>query len=121
MRALLLATLVATSLVACQFTTVTGSGNLVAEPLEVDASGASTVTLAGTAERAHLRASGASDLELAGLDAVEVDATLSGASTGSVGVSSRLEAHLSGASSLAYRGDPAINQSLSAASRLRRG
>lgn len=90
--------------------------------LEATASGASTVRLGGAADTAVLEADGASTIDAAGLTAGDVDVVLSGASSADVEVTGALDARLSGSSTLHYLGEPtSIDESVSGASRLRRG
>ena len=72
-------------------------------------SGASNVSLSGRIGTLDIEASGASDLSLLDLAVEVLTVRLSGASSAEVGVSDSIEASLSGASSLRYRGDPDVN------------
>jgi hypothetical protein len=84
-------------------------GETTARELSVDLSGASKLTLSGSAGRVSLKAVGASRLHLDDLEAEAMEVELSGASGADVSVSGTLgPAHLSGASSLHYAGDPAL-------------
>ncbi|MFC1944065.1 GIN domain-containing protein [Chloroflexota bacterium] len=71
-------------------------------------SGASTVELEGTAEDVSLIVSGASSVRLTELSTVNTSIELSGASTGKVDVSARLDCIVSGASRLECLGDPEL-------------
>lgn len=93
--------------------------------LDIDLSGASTATVSGTTGKLDLELSGASELRCANLDAVNVKAVLSGASTADVLCCERLEAELSGASDMSYRTiadgcDPVVKERTSGSSTLRR-
>jgi hypothetical protein len=85
-------------------------GELTAGKLDVDSSGASTVTLRGKADDGAIEASGASHLRLGDLDVERADVHLSGASSCAVRVGETLDYDLSGASHLEYRGDPSIGK-----------
>lgn len=84
-------------------------GEIATERLDANLSGASRIEMTGTADEATLDASGASRLELDGFEIATATIRLSGASSGDVYVTDRLEeADLSGASYLTYRGDPEL-------------
>ena len=84
------------------------SGNIAFTDGSMDLSGASKATLVGTASFLDLNASGAShaDLDAFPVDTVEMD--LSGASRAELDIKTRLDADLSGASQLTYRGQAII-------------
>ena len=69
-----------------------------------DLSGASSVEVSGAAANLDVSASGASGAELDGFTVGDADVHFSGASSGSLYVDGMLDAHLSGASHLYYRG-----------------
>ena len=71
-------------------------------------SGASTVELTGAATDTDLQVSGASTLRLTGFPMRETAAHISGASNAEIEVSDRLDVFLSGASRLAYAGNPSL-------------
>ena len=79
---------------------------LDAETLEIDLSGASRIEASGAATRIQAQASGASELLLADVETDEASVEASGASSVEVWVNDELDARASGASSIAYRGDP---------------
>jgi len=87
--------------------TLTGSVDF--ESMTGNISGASNVTLAGRVGILDIVASGASDLLLLELEVDDLRITLSGASDSEITVNDSIEASLSGASSLRYRGDPDVN------------
>ncbi|HUP14734.1 MAG TPA: head GIN domain-containing protein [Acidimicrobiia bacterium] len=72
-------------------------------------SGASNVSLSGRVGTLDIEASGASDLSMLDLEVDVLTVRLSGASSAEVSVSDSIDASLSGASSLRYRGDPDVN------------
>ncbi|MGQ9683482.1 MAG: head GIN domain-containing protein [Anaerolineae bacterium] len=76
----------------------------------VEASGASRVTLSGSGRDLDLRGSGASSLDLTDYTVRNVNAELSGASRATVSASGTLDANLSGASRLRYRGSPTLGR-----------
>jgi len=89
-------------------------GDMTADDVDFDVSGASTVQLEGSASNIVADVSGASRMKLAGFTVNNADVSLSGASNGTVNLSGKLDANLSGASKLEYIGEPtmgAINTS----------
>ncbi len=75
--------------------------------LRADVSGASVLTLSGTADSERLYISGASEAHLLDCDALSADAQISGASQGWLDVGSgALDLEASGASTLYYRNSP---------------
>ena len=84
------------------------TGDITAGDAEFDVSGASTVQLEGSASDIVVEANGASHAKLAGFPVNNADVRLSGASTGTVKLSGRLDADLGGASKLEYIGEPTI-------------
>lgn len=84
-------------------TRVTG---LRGETFEIDASGASSVTLDGSVEILKLDLSGAGRVDALELQAQTVEADLSGAGSAELTATRRLVAHISGAGSVRYAGDP---------------
>ncbi|MEM9192499.1 MAG: head GIN domain-containing protein [Myxococcota bacterium] len=80
------------------------------EELELRLSGASSAYVEGTAERATLRGSGASQLRLERLVTARADIGLSGASSAAVHVEESLSYELSGASVLEYSGRPMVTE-----------
>lgn len=85
-------------------------GDVAAENLVLVLTGSSDIQLDGTATDMAVITSGASGVELAGLQAENADIAFSGSSDGTVNVSSRLDADISGASSLEYIGDPKLGK-----------
>ena len=84
------------------------TGAIVVEDLELEVSGASTVQLKGLADSLATDGSGASHLELADLEVGNANVTLSGASDATIKLAGRLDADLSGASTLEYIGEPTL-------------
>ena len=84
------------------------TGDIIADDTEFDIGGASTVQLEGSAGDMVVDADGASRANLAGFTVENANIKFSGASAGTVNVYGRLDADLSGASTLAYLGDPAM-------------
>ena len=84
------------------------TGDLSAADVNIDLSGASSVQLEGSGDDAVIKASGASSAKLAGFEVNNVDVNLSGASSGTINMDGRLDADLSGASSLSYIGEPTM-------------
>lgn len=81
-------------------------GNLTAADTDFDVSGASTLDLTGSGSDTSIVASGASRIELQNFTVEDADIDLSGASSGTVNASGKLDANLSGASTLNYTGGP---------------
>jgi len=75
---------------------------------EIEVSGASTLNASGTANDIVALVSGASDVDLSDFPVNDVDVNLSGASRATVNLDGRLDAELSGASTLEYIGDPTM-------------
>jgi len=74
--------------------------------VDIDLSGASNLSLQGNGENLKVRAMGASDADLGGFQAVNADVHLSGASEGTISLTGKLDADISGASKLRYYGNP---------------
>ena len=79
-----------------------------AERLALEVTGASRVAVGGRANDLALEASGASVVDLSAFEVRRARAELSGASVAQVWVADVLQGQASGASSLRYRGDPAL-------------
>lgn len=89
------------------------------DSLKIDLGGASKLRADGAVGRLTVEVSGASNAELDDLAAERVTATVEGASDADIAVSKALDAHVSGASRLRYRGDPAeLEQDVTGASNL---
>jgi len=84
------------------------TGAIIADDTEFDINGASTIQLDGSSGGMVVDADGASRVKLASFKVENADINLSGASTGTIYVEGRLDADLSGASALAYLGDPTM-------------
>jgi hypothetical protein len=79
------------------------------ESMDGQISGASNISLSGRIATLDIEASGASDLSLLDLEVDVLIVSLSGATSAEVSVNDTIEARLSGASSLRYRGDPDVS------------
>jgi hypothetical protein len=98
------------------FLEITGAVNLVGDDQSIEivmpalqtvtASGASSVTATGSVDSYVVAASGASSLDLSGLEAAWVDVDVSGASTVVVSAGEQVTGAVSGASSLRVLGSP---------------
>lgn len=86
---------------------VTGTMEISDGDFEV--SGASTVELAGTAADVSIEVSGVSSARLEDFPVVNATIKLSGASSGTINASGRLNANVSGASRLYYTGNPTLD------------
>jgi hypothetical protein len=97
------------------------TGDITAGDVDFNVSGASAVQLEGSANNIVANVSGASRFNLGGFMVNNANVTLSGASTGTVNLSGKLDANLSGASKLSYFGEPTMgNINTSGASTLRK-
>ncbi len=84
------------------------TGDITAGDIEFDVSGASTVQLEGSADDMVAIISGASRFSLGDFTVNNADVNISGASTGTINLDGRLDANVSGASTLLYIGDPVM-------------
>jgi len=82
------------------------TGDITAADIGFDVSGASTVQLEGSADDMVAVVSGASTFNLDDFTVNNADVNISGASTGTINLDGRLDANVSGASTLLYFGDP---------------
>jgi len=96
------------------------TGDITAGDIEFDISGASTIQLEGSADDMIAAVSGASTCNLGDFTVNDADVNVSGASTGTINLNGRLDANVSGASTLLYIGDPIMGTiDVSGASTLR--
>jgi len=84
------------------------TGDITAGNADFDISGASTIQLEGSANDMVASVSGASRLNLDDFTVNNADVNFSGASSGTINLDGRLDADLSGASSLWYIGEPTM-------------
>jgi hypothetical protein len=84
------------------------TGDITAGDIGLDVSGASTVQLEGSADDMTATVSGASRFSLGDFAVNNADVNISGASTGTINLDDRLDANVSGASTLLYIGDPVM-------------
>jgi hypothetical protein len=84
------------------------TGDITAGNVQFDISGASTIQLEGSANDMVAIVSGASHFNLGGFTVDNANVNISGASTGTVNLTGRLDANVSGASTLFYIGDPVM-------------
>jgi hypothetical protein len=82
------------------------TGDITAGDVGFDVSGASTVQLEGSADKLTAIVNGASTFNLEDFTVNNADVNISGASTGTINLNGRLDANVSGASTLLYIGDP---------------
>ena len=95
------------------------TGDITGGDAEFDISGASSIQLEGSATNIVADVSGASSFDLSSFKVNNANIDISGASTGTVNLSGRLDADLSGASKLSYIGEPTMgNVNTSGASTL---
>jgi hypothetical protein len=83
------------------------TGEITAGNVDFGISGASTVQMEGSADDIDANVSGASHFNLEAFTVNNADINFSGASSGTVNLNGRLDANLSGASTLWYIGEPA--------------
>lgn len=83
-------------------------GQLDAGEAKLECSGASSLILTGTANKTAIDGSGASKFHLENFTTGDLHIELSGASHATVTINGRLDADLSGASSLHYGGNPTL-------------
>ena len=83
-------------------------GDLITDDLRLDISGASLVELEGTGDDLDVNASGASVLKLGDYEVNDVNLNLSGASVATIFANVVIDAGLSGASVLNWKGDAQI-------------
>ena len=86
------------------------TGDINAGNTKFDIGGASTVQLEGSANDIVATVDGASRFNLGGFTVNNANVSLSGSSTGTVNLSGRLDADLSGASKLGYIGEPTLGR-----------
>jgi hypothetical protein len=84
------------------------TGDITAGNVEFGISGASTIQLEGSANDIDANVSGGSYLNLNAFTVNNADVNFSGASSGTVNLDGRLDANLSGASTLWYIGEPTM-------------
>jgi len=84
------------------------TGDITAGDVEFDISGASTIQLEGSADDMIAGVSGASRLSLGDFTVNDANVNISGASTGTINLDGRLDANVSGASTLLYTGEPTM-------------
>lgn len=95
------------------------SGEITAGDTEFDLSGAGKVELTGSAKDVVVNASGANQLELGAFSVNNAAIRLTGANRTTIKMTGRLDARLTGASSLSYIGSPVMGEiRTSGASRL---
>ena len=84
------------------------TGDITAGDVEFDISGLSIIQLEGSAGDMIATVSGASHLKLDDFMVSNANVNISGASTGTINLNGRLDANVSGASTLLYIGDPTM-------------
>ena len=84
-------------------------GALKADELDIHVSGASDASLEGSSSNASIEASGASNIKAYGLITDKCKVEASGASDIKITVNKDLEAHVSGASEIQYKGSAVIS------------
>ena len=86
-------------------------GNIKATNINIDASGASNINLLGSANEAIIEASGASSIKGFEFETSNCTVDASGASNINIGVTTKLKAEASGASTVKYKGSATIVES----------
>jgi RNA polymerase sigma factor (sigma-70 family) len=84
------------------------TGTIGAGDVDIIATGASKISLRGSARRITIKGVGATHIDLAGLAAGGAQVTLVGASHATIHAKDKLDYTLTGASHLTYRGKPAV-------------
>ena len=84
------------------------TGDITAGNIDIELSGASNIELDGSAGNLVADVSGASRCSLDDFPVNDADVEFSGASSGTINLSGRLDANLSGASRLYYIGEPTM-------------
>jgi hypothetical protein len=84
------------------------AGDITAGDIGFDVSGASTIELEGSADNMVAVVSGASRSSLDDFTVNNANVNIRGASTGTINLDGRLDANVSGASTLLYVGDPVM-------------
>ena len=96
----------------CEKLSITSNGagdvhiDVKATEIKTDISGAGDVTIKGTAQSMDVTVSGAGDLKASGLETAKIKAKVSGAGDAKVNATQSLDADVSGAGSIIYRGNP---------------
>ncbi len=104
---------------------VSGASNVKIDSVNLDnflvqISGAGNISVSGgSAKNASYEVSGASNVKAFPLQTLETKISISGAGNGEVTATQKLDAEVSGASKIKYKGHPAISQSVSGASSLK--
>jgi len=97
------------------------TGNLTAGDVDFEVSGASNLNLAGSGQALKAGVSGASKMSLDDFTTDNADIDVSGVSTGVVNTGGTLDANVSGASTLYYIGSPLMGDiDISGASRIQK-
>jgi hypothetical protein len=97
------------------------TGNVTAGNVNFDISGASTIELEGSGNDMFADVSGASRLNLDSFIVSNANVNVSGSSSGTINLDGRLDANISGASTLLYIGNPVMGTiNVSGASTLRK-
>lgn len=86
----------------------TATGFNLTHDLNAELSGGSALTMEGRANRLTVSASGGSSIVLSNFVVIDADIEFSGGSQGTINLSGRLDANLSGGSKLFYLGDPTL-------------
>jgi hypothetical protein len=86
------------------------TGDLQAQTVDLVATGASRITLTGSAREARLSAQGAGRLALAGFTTQSASVLLGGASQATIQVKNALDYDLTGVSNLKYGGEPQVGK-----------
>ena len=96
----------------CDQLTITSNGagdvqlELTANEIKADVSGAGDITLKGSTQLLNATVSGAGDLKATNLEATKIKAKVSGAGDAKVNATQSLDADVSGAGSIIYKGNP---------------
>jgi hypothetical protein len=105
---------------------VTGKGLVVSdslsvESLEIDLTGASRVTLQGTASKLHIASTGSVRLDARNLATQWCSVKMNGAGTVEIEVTEKLNVTVTGAGKVLYWGDPKVNMKMTGTGSVRKG
>jgi hypothetical protein len=93
---------------------------LTSARLEISVSGSSSIKVKGSCDQVELNISGAGTYDAVDLNSKNYDIDISGAGTATITVTDKMEVSISGSGSVKYKGDPAIEKSISGAGKITR-
>jgi Putative auto-transporter adhesin, head GIN domain len=106
------------------FIELNGASNLkmalAAKSLAIEGSGSSDIELKGSADNFDLDISGAGEVKATRLEAKNCKVSISGSGDADIFVTEKLDAEISGAGAIRYKGDPEVNKNVSGAGSVQR-